>query len=67
MCSNPYRVFGSSLDEAAAISDYAVSGAEPGMQDSELMAESIRFVALNGFGKNGIADTVARCLIDDDH
>lgn len=37
------------------------------MQDSELMAESIRFVALNGFGKNGTADTVARCLIDDDH
>lgn len=34
------------------------------MQDSELVAECIRFVAINGYGKNRIADIVTRVVLD---
>lgn len=52
--------------EASSISRYAASGADDGMQDSELMAEAIRFVAVNGIGKNRLADTIVGVLIDGD-
>ncbi len=56
----------SARSEALAISWYAVSEADDGMQDSELIAEAIRFVAVNGFGKNRLADTVAGVFISGD-
>ena len=43
---------------ALNISEYAVSGATPGTQDSELIAESIRYAALYPNGKNGVAVAV---------
>ena len=52
--------------EASSILRYAVSGADDGMQDSELMAEAVRFVAVNGIGKNRLADTIVGVLIDGD-
>ena len=53
-------------EEASKISDYAVRDAERGDQDSELMAECIRFVALNGRGANRVADVVVGVLLDGD-
>ena len=38
---------------------YAWTGADRGTQDSELIAESLRFVANDGFGKNRVADIIA--------
>lgn len=51
-------------EEASKISIYAVKGAEVGAQDSELMAECIRFVALHGRGANRVADVVVGVLLD---
>lgn len=51
-------------EEASKISTYAVKGAEVGAQDSELMAECIRFVALHGRGANRVADVVVGVLLD---
>ena len=44
---------------ALDISDYAVSGADAGTQDSELIAESIRYKANYPRGKNKVAVAVA--------
>ena len=55
---------GDSEAVASSISRYAVQGARRGDQDSELMAECIRYVAVRGFGSNVIADVVVRCLLD---
>lgn len=55
---------GDSAAVASSISRYAVQGARRGDQDSELMAECIRYVAIHGFGSNAIADVVVRCLLD---
>lgn len=52
--------------EAEGISGAAVIDIPDGTQDSELVAESIRFVANHGFGKNVVADTIARCFLGDD-
>lgn len=41
-----------------SISSYALSGADDGMQDSELIAEALRYVAVNGTGKNKVADAI---------
>ena len=38
--------------------------ADPGTQDSELIAESIRFVAMNGRGKNRLADVIVEVLLN---
>ena len=46
--------------EASEISDYALYGAQSGTQLSELIAESVRYVAVNGYGKNKVADAIAR-------
>ena len=51
-------------NEASKISNYAVRDADRGDQDSELMAECIRFVALNGRGANRVADVVVGVLLD---
>ena len=48
---------------ASEISPYAVRDASDGTQDSELSAESIRFVANRGYGENAVADIVARRLL----
>lgn len=57
---------GEALEEASRISEYAVTGAEKGMQDSELIAESIRFVACHGYGTNGVADAIVRSVLHGD-
>lgn len=44
--------------------EYAYRRAEMGMQDSELAAECLRFVALHGQGKNAIADTIYEVLLE---
>ena len=38
--------------------EYAWSKADLGTQDSKLIAESLRFVANNGYGKNRVADAI---------
>ena len=48
---------------ASEISPYATEGAEIGHQSSELIAESIRYVAVNGYGKNAVADAIARRFV----
>lgn len=53
-------------NEASKISSYAVRDADRGDQDSELMAECIRFAALNGRGANRVADVVVGVLLDGD-
>ncbi|OUN43766.1 phage minor capsid protein [Enorma massiliensis] len=55
---------GKAAEEASAISWYAVGRADTGTQDSELIAESIRFVAMNGRGKNRLADVIVEVLLD---
>lgn len=55
---------GKAAEEASAISWYAVGRADPGTQDSELIAESIRFVAINGYGKNRLADAIVEVFLD---
>ena len=50
---------GEDMMVALGISDYAVSGADDGMQDSELIAESIRYKANYPNGKNRVAAAVA--------
>jgi hypothetical protein len=50
--------------DASKIPSYAAHNAEKGFQDSELAAESIRFVANNGAGKNAVADVVEVRLIN---
>lgn len=40
--------------------EYAWREADRGTQDSELIAESLRFVANFGYGKNRVADAIAR-------
>ncbi|MDO4590383.1 MAG: hypothetical protein Q4B35_03185 [Slackia sp.] len=40
--------------------EYAWKEADIGTQDSELIAESLRFVANFGYGKNRVADAIAR-------
>lgn len=57
---------GEALKEASRISGYAVKGADKGMQDSELIAESIRFVACHGYGANGVADAIVRTVLHGD-
>lgn len=52
--------------EALKISDYAVRDADRGDKDSGLMAECIRFVAVNARGANRVADVVVGVLIDGD-
>ena len=49
---------GEDKEDAMSISDYAYAGADRGTQDSELIAESFRYVANNGFGENRIADAI---------
>ena len=52
-------VFDEMGEEAVrAISRYAFEGANEGTQHSELIAASIRYVAVNGLGENPIADAV---------
>ena len=53
-------------NEASKISNYAVRDTDRGDQDSELMVECIRFVALHGGGANRVADVVVGVLIDGD-
>lgn len=57
---------GDAASIASSISPYAVNGADRGTQDSELMAESIRFVAMRGRGNNPIADPIVEVLVDSD-
>lgn len=59
-------LFGQAGEDAASISDYAVRHADEGTQDSELSAESIRYVANNGYGENGVADAIAKGVLRND-
>lgn len=54
---------GDSLAMVRKLPEYAYRNADLGTQDSELIAECIRFVALHGYGKNLIADTIAKAML----
>lgn len=51
---------GDDLLVALEISDYAASNADAGMQDSELIAESIRYRAVYPHGKNKVAISIVK-------
>ena len=50
---------GNDKAQVEQLPQYAWTGADRGTQDSELIAESLRFVANDGFGKNRVADIIA--------
>lgn len=54
---------GAGEDILKELPENAWKNASKGGQDSELIAESIRFVALYGYGKNKVADIVARLFV----
>ena len=54
------EVRGTDVNELHKLHQYAWHGADFGTQDSELIAESIRHVALYGYGDNRIADAIAK-------
>ncbi|MBR3384323.1 MAG: hypothetical protein IKG69_03830, partial [Atopobiaceae bacterium] len=59
-------LFGQAGEDAANISDYAVNRADEGTQDSELLAESIRYIANSGYGENRVAGAVAKGALNSD-
>lgn len=48
-------------------SEYAFDGADPGMQDDELIAEGLRYYGVHGFGNNAIVDAIYDAIIGGEH